>query len=48
MTEEVKTFIDNLATGDNANAGEALIDENYVEWSIFLRIRNVTKYSSTA
>ena len=23
MTEEVKTFIDNLATGDNANAGEA-------------------------
>jgi len=24
MTEEVKTFIDQLATGDNANAGEAL------------------------
>jgi hypothetical protein len=23
MTEEVKTFIDQLATGDNANAGEA-------------------------
>ena len=23
MTVEVKTFIDNLATGDNANAGEA-------------------------
>ena len=23
MTEEVKDFIDNLATGDNANAGEA-------------------------
>ena len=23
MTEEVKTFIDNLAAGDNANAGEA-------------------------
>ena len=26
MTEEVKTFIDNLATGDNANAGEAFKD----------------------
>jgi hypothetical protein len=23
MTEEIKTFIDQLATGDNANAGEA-------------------------
>lgn len=26
MTEEVKDFIDNLATGDNANAGEAFKD----------------------
>ena len=26
MTEEVKNFIDNLATGDNANAGEAFKD----------------------
>ena len=26
MTEEIKTFIDNLASGDNAQAGEAFKD----------------------